>query len=133
MQADEDTQWREKIMKANQPALQDEHAAIDKPDAQIEQREQSHERSNEHLAVLAVQIAPQLKKDVLKLADESGLTVDEAVNGVLHRAVLVAQREEERVKVCRAALEGLGEELRTAKIAQERELLKDSPEPALSR
>ena len=72
MQDEAETQWREKV---NPEAHQHEAHAP----------EQVHH--HEPLAVLAVQIDPQLKHAVLRAAHESGVSVDDLVRGVLHRAV----------------------------------------------
>lgn len=73
---------------------------------------------------IVAQIDPQVKKDVMKLAEESGLSIDQFVNGfvgaALERAVSAAtQPRHEPVELSEKGGEGLNSIL--SKILRERE------------
>ena len=103
MQSEQETQWREKV---NPEGHQHE--------AHAPEQVQHHEP----LAVLAVQIDPQLKHAVLRAAYESGVSVDDLVRGVLHRAVNAPEQHLDGFHTLLSNLTGKHQEALSSKIAE---------------
>lgn len=126
MEAEAETQWREVVTKPT-------HAALSEREAQHhEQGANLHVRRQEPLAVLAVQIDPQLKKDVLAFVQQSGISPDDFVSAVLHQAVKAPEQHLDGFHTVLSNLLGNHQDTLLSKIAEGEYVKRISSEAAES-